>query len=272
MAKSLFLMILTGVLGLFGLTSLFLLIDPVLLSESNDAVATADVKEEEPVKVDDNSKTGFLDTIKEADGESVDETAQKPVEETTAEIKHSASSVTVSQTSAAKPAAQTTKPVANTAKSVASTAKPAAQPAPKPVVPANSITIAGNTIEIVNVSSVVDSGNHVNKIQKLLYGHNYASIFGGISRLGVGSTFVVRVNGREMTYRVGSKVYYDKDNSTANGALRRNGGKKNYMNSIARAYDYDAGVSYDLAIMTCAGRPLGGGDATQRLVLYARAV
>ncbi|MBR3236511.1 hypothetical protein IKF92_02445 [Candidatus Saccharibacteria bacterium] len=268
MAKSLFLMVLTGVLGLFGLGSLFVPTDSASLSEDDDVAATAEVSEE-PVKIDDNSKEGFLEAEKET--EKSEEKAVENNEKPAANATQSAAQTTAKsvQKSSVKPVTQTAKPATNTAKPAA---QPASKPAPKPAAPANSITIAGNTIEIVNVSSVVDSGNHVNRIQKLLYGHNYASIFGGISRLGVGSTFVVRVNGRETTYRVGSKVYYDKDNSTANGALRRNGGKKNYMNSIARAYDYDAGVSYDLAIMTCAGQPLGGGDATQRLVLYAKAI
>lgn len=173
-------------------------------------------------------------------------------------------------------AASVTKSTPVVQPAINSAPKPSTQTVTKPAVksaaPANSITIAGNTVRIVSVNDIVESGDHANKIMNLLYGHNSGNVFGGISSLGVGSTFVVRNNGQETAYRVGRKVYYDKDNSTKKGALRRPGSSKNYMNNIARAYDYDAGVSYDLAIMTCAGRSLGGGDATQRLVLYANAL
>ena len=244
MAKSLFLMILIGIAAF---------LDPGLNLTASDTAVVSDLNTESTVesvaKVDNPGVDSIAEATKVSDSEAKAQVA---------EAKEQTATQAVAKTTA--------KNVANT-----SAAKSAQQPA-QPAAPANSITIAGNTIEIVNVSAIVDSGYHVNRYSKLLYGHNYSSVFGKLSSLGVGSTFVVRVNGHETTYRVGNKVYYDKDNSTKNGALRRNGGKKNYMRSIANAYDFDASKQYDFALMTCAGKSLGGGDATQRLVLYASAI
>lgn len=249
MAKSLFLMILISIAAL---------LDPGLNLTASDTAVVSDLNTESAVenvaKVDNPGEELIAEATKVSDSEAKAQTAEaKERTATQAAVK-----------STAKPASTTKSANTQVARSVQKPVQPAA--------PANSITITGNTIEIVNVSQIVESGNHVNRYDKLLYGHNYNYIFGKLSSLGVGSTFVVRVNGRETTYRVGSKVYYDKDNSTKNGALRRNGGKKNYMRSIAGAYDFDASKQYDIALMTCAGRSLGGGDATQRLVLYASAI
>jgi len=257
MAKSLFLMILAGILGIVNSNVFLAAANENQLVESEDSAFSDSLTFEEPVNIDDNLKTDSSKS--EAKNDEVADVVRPAVDSSEEEVTESVANTATKKTEDVS----TSKPVVS---------KPVSKPTAKPAAPANSITIAGNTIEIVNVSSIDDSGNHVNRFQKLLYGHNYSSIFGGISSLGVGSTFVIRVNGRETTYKVGSKIYYDKDNSTKAGALRRPGSSQNYMNSIARGYDYDAGRSYDVAIMTCAGKSLGGGDATKRLVLFANAI
>ncbi|MBR3180179.1 sortase [Candidatus Saccharibacteria bacterium] len=135
--------------------------------------------------------------------------------------------------------------------------------------PANSISIAGRTIEIVNVASTeVDAGNHVNHFQNLLYGHNSATVFANLHTLGAGATFTITQDGVTKTYRVMKTQIYEKDPNT--GKLQIDG-VGNYMRLVASAKS-DGSTKYDLSIMTCHGRALGGGDATHRFVVFANAI
>jgi len=137
---------------------------------------------------------------------------------------------------------------------------------PKPVAsaPKNSISVAGRTLNIVNVNSTsVDSGNHVNRIGKLLYGHNSATVFKNLSSLKIGSTFSVTIDGSTKTYRVAKITTYEKNKD---GRLQLNG-SGNYMKAIR-----DKALGHDLAVMTCAGTSYGNGDASHRLVIFANAI
>ena len=139
---------------------------------------------------------------------------------------------------------------------------PAAPAAATPTPARNSITVAGRTLTIVDVdTTLADSGDHVNKIGKLLYGHNSGRVFGNLASLSVGSVFTVTYGGATTTYRVSDIVTYEKNLST--GALQLNG-RGNYMKSIM-----NTARGHSVALMTCAGTSLGGGDATHRLVIYA---
>ncbi len=135
--------------------------------------------------------------------------------------------------------------------------------------PNNSINITGRTLEIVEVgSTTVDSGNHVNKYgDKFLYGHNTGAVFGGLTSMGVGSTFTVNYGGVTTNYRVAKVMIYEKN--TSNGRLELNG-SGNYMRGVANAVS--DGVHYDLSVMTCYGTSYGNGDASHRLVLFAYAI
>ena len=135
--------------------------------------------------------------------------------------------------------------------------------------PVNSIQVAGRTLAIVDVNDTsIDAGDHVNKFgNKFLYGHNSAGVFGGLSSLGVGSTFGVTYGGVTTNYRVAKIVSYEKNEAT--GELQLNG-SGSYMLAVSRARS--AGVQYDISLMTCAGTPLGNGRATHRLVIFANAM
>lgn len=134
--------------------------------------------------------------------------------------------------------------------------------------PANNIQVAGRTLRIVDVAdTLAEAGNHVNKYgSKFLYGHNTGAVFGGLAGLGYGSVFTVTYGGVTTNYSVANIVVFEK---SAGGLLQING-YGDYMNAVSRAV-YN-GTYYDIALMTCAGTSLGGGDATHRLVIYAYAI
>ncbi|MBR5027564.1 hypothetical protein IKX64_03215 [Candidatus Saccharibacteria bacterium] len=143
---------------------------------------------------------------------------------------------------------------------------------PEPV--RDSITIAGKTLSITTVSdTTVDSGNHVNRYKKgsydgrFLYGHNSAGVFGGLKNLGVGATFKVTLEGVTHIYRIAKTVIFDKN--VEKGTIELGDGV-NYMGQVAKAKF--GGTQYDLSIMTCHGKSLGGGDATQRFVIFANRI
>lgn len=192
---------------------------------------------------------------------------------------------TKTTTAQTKPATQTqTQTASVTQKPVQATpttqtpATPAVAPAP--AVKPNQIVIGGRTISMTIVKDTrADAGNHVNMYcgsnaacNKFIYGHNSAAVFGNLKNLRVGvDTFTVTLNGATSTYRIVNKVIYDYELG-GNGALRLNGDTSvNYMNRTAKAKDNN-NVQYDLALMTCHGQSLGGGNATQRLVLFANKI
>lgn len=133
---------------------------------------------------------------------------------------------------------------------------------PEISVPDNYIRIGGKTIEVVGVDSTsVEAGGHVNYIGKLLYGHNSNAVFGGLKNLGVGDTFTMVYGGTTTNYRISQVQLFEKNLET--GRLQIDG-SGNYMTSVK-----NTALGHDLALMTCAGTMLGGGDATHRLVLFA---
>ena len=137
------------------------------------------------------------------------------------------------------------------------------------VPPANNIQVAGRTIEIVDVGDTrIDAGNHVNKYgARFLYGHNSWNVFGGLTSLGVGSTFTITYGGVSTNYQVANVVIYEKN--VGNGLLQING-FGDYMYSVAMA-THDS-VQYDLSLMTCYGTSYGNGDASHRWVVFANAI
>lgn len=126
----------------------------------------------------------------------------------------------------------------------------------------------GRKIPLTEVDSTDrESGDGVNKINKLIYGHNSASVFAGLDALTAGATFTISLGGAETTYRVFASVIYDKN---PDGRLQLNG-KGSYMKAIRDRASYN-NTPHDLALMTCAGISYGNGDASQRLVIFADAI
>ena len=142
--------------------------------------------------------------------------------------------------------------------------KSSATATPVVKLPDNYIQITGRTLKIISVDNTgVDAGNHVNKIGKLLYGHNSSAVFGALTSLGEGDTFTVVYGGEITTYRIVGTEVFEKNQD--NGRLQK-GGSGNYMSSIK-----NSARGHDLALMTCYGDPIEGkpGDATHRFVIYA---
>ena len=203
------------------------------------------------------------------------ETVLPKIEETA-----KASTPAVTQSTSKHPApvvAQKTAQVEKPAPAQQSTPVQAPAPiaAPNTSKPADSISIAGKNLNITTVdSTAADSGNHVNRFKKgnfdgrFLYGHNSVTVFGGLKNLGVGNTFSVTLDGVENTYRIAKIVIFNKN--VAKGTIELPGDSTNYMTPVAKATF--KGEKFDLSIMTCHGKSLGGGDATERLVIFANRI
>ena len=132
------------------------------------------------------------------------------------------------------------------------------------------IIIGGRTINIYNTNSLKDdAGSRVAKYGSGFYYGHRSSAFGIISALPDGTTFSITENGTTRTYRIARHETFLKTNNGANDILylASEGANRNYANGIYSA-SY-RGVKYDLALMTCAGASLGGGDATARYVAFA---
>ena len=195
------------------------------------------------------------------------------------------------KTSTNKPAQATPKANNNTVPTQGLTQapvqKPAQAPAQTPTVTPTSATapvskpdqinIAGNTISIVKgiKDTKIDAGNHANLYwnNRFIYGHRTAHVFGGLKNLGIGSTFTMTVNNVTSTYRISNRIIYDYEaTADGNGALRLNGDTtSNYYLKTVKGKDNNDTL-YDLVLMTCHGASLGGGNAAQRLVLFANKI
>ena len=122
------------------------------------------------------------------------------------------------------------------------------------------VSYLGREVPIfISYDTMTDAGSRAGLYNgKFLYGHNSSGVFGALTMLSEGSRISVTLGGKTTEYRVAYKVTLDKD------VIQR------FMNAIVNARMN--GVQYDLALMTCAGVNLGGGDATQRLVVLGERV
>ena len=141
----------------------------------------------------------------------------------------------------------------------------------------NFISIGGKIISVYNTASPADdAGNRVANYTKsthtFLYGHNTANVFGHLINLPVGTTFSVNLGGETVTYQIATKaIYHHTWDNRGRELLYPDGYENsNYMTAIANSKFLT--TQYDLSIMTCHGTPLGGGDATERLVVFANRV
>ena len=147
---------------------------------------------------------------------------------------------------------------------VAVTKAPAAGLAKAPAAPViqnYTVTTYIGSVDAYVASYANLSYSAIYKYHKMIYGHNTASLLGSLANRYVGETITITEGGVARNYRVSAKVYYNK---TADGYLN---GDPYLMNNIA-----DTAMGHSVALLTCAGQMLGGGDATQRLVIYADAI
>lgn len=98
------------------------------------------------------------------------------------------------------------------------------------------------------------------RFRKLIYGHNSSNLLGSLAYRTPGEIFTITDGGSITSYQVTAVSIYDKTDNSLNN-------DKSLMGRIATS-----ALGYDIALMTCAGTPLGGGDATQRLVVYANRI
>ena len=99
------------------------------------------------------------------------------------------------------------------------------------------------------------------KTGSLVYGHNTWNVMGSLANRYMGEVFTITEGSAVQNYQVSAIVMYEK---TADGYLN---GDPYLMGDIV----YGA-MGHSVALMTCAGQMLGGGDATHRLVVFADAV
>ena len=130
-----------------------------------------------------------------------------------------------------------------------------------PVIPNYTVSTYIGSRDAYVASYANLSYSAIYKYNKMIYGHNTANLLGSLANRYVGETITITEGGVARNHRVSAKVYYNK---TADGYLN---GDPYLMNTIA-----DSALGHDVAMMTCAGQMLGGGDATQRLVIYADAI
>ena len=133
-------------------------------------------------------------------------------------------------------------------------------------IPSYSVTVHTDTIKSKNLSY-----NDLYKTKNLIFGHNSANLLGNLKNLGIGSTFTVTENGITSTYQIADiRIFYKSDDYSlelcTSGYDNCDGGTY-YLNSLQ--YATFRGKTYDVALFTCDGASLGGGDATHRRVVFA---
>lgn len=120
-------------------------------------------------------------------------------------------------------------------------------------------SVVGSASEFIRIHQNL-SYSDIYRYRKLVYGHNSANLLGNLSSLTGGQIFTLTEGGATTNYQVLNIVYYQ---NQANGLNN----DPALMTQIA-----NTALGYDVALMTCAGTPLEGGNATQRLVVFANAV
>lgn len=145
----------------------------------------------------------------------------------------------------------------------------------QPETPIKSSRTPNYSISKVSANIAKNPGNDIIKVGKLIYGHNSTKLLGSALKLGTGSIFTVSENGTTTTYQVASTALFKKlDNYTLNLCNANNYTDCNhgtyYMESFKNAYF--KGKNYSIALFTCDGDSLGGGDATHRKVVFANQI
>lgn len=125
--------------------------------------------------------------------------------------------------------------------------------------PTNYISIDNKTIPIFySDNTQIDAGSQVGKYGHLLYGHNSYNVFGGLSSHN-NLSFSVTLDGATTNYHVINSITLTRETA------------QNLMLGIRDGKIFSGGQynHYPYILMTCAGTPLGNGDATHRTLFFA---
>ena len=225
------------------LAAIFLI--PGLLSTVSDLLSAIPVTED---FVAASSASFTSDALPETETKTAEDTIKTP-EKSSFELKNSYQSTPKQQSTAAAQKSQNS-----------ATLTSASTQAPQ----GNYMILNGRNLSIFRASyTTVDAGSKVALYgSKFYYGHRSAA-FSGLASLGVGSTFTIALDGSTANYRVAKIVTLNHSVKDANGKSEVD----RHMNALVQGR-YSGG-SYDAVLMTCAGTSLGGGDATDRLVVFA---
>jgi len=143
--------------------------------------------------------------------------------------------------------------------------------APAYVAPRNYMSIMGRQIEIVTTNTTATTPeaqiarfvgkNRPDKYPGVFYfGHNTADLLGGLADMPVGSTFSITLDGVTRNYKI-----------MVNQTVPNDQKLDDLMETeVARAIHN--GVKYSVSLMTCAGQPLPGRNATHRTIVYANEI
>lgn len=146
-----------------------------------------------------------------------------------------------------------------------------------PAVPANRIEIGGRTVEIIDSNDTRnDAGKYVARYNDhFLYGHNSATVFDVLYRVGIGNIFSITYGGVTTNYQIKNIIIYRKTGDTSLRVEDANSdinGVDVAMKYVAKGQEKRNGRQYSIALMTCYGTSYGNGDASHRLVVFANAI
>lgn len=242
MAKSLFLMILSGIVSLLNPGS-FLTATDMVISTDIDSYFSADFSEQSNLSSGVDVKTIAAKSEKvESSLDSSD--ASKTI---STESGDSISSTVIDTAKTKKPETPASEP------------KSASKSASKKstVSPTQNYTVTRYIGSVDEYSRTFNklSYNDIYKFRKMIYGHNSSNLLGNLSSRYVGEVIRITEGGVTKNYKVAAVTTYIKSDVAK------------LMNKIA----YSA-MGHDVAFLTCAGRALGQGDATHRLVVLADAI
>ena len=122
------------------------------------------------------------------------------------------------------------------------------------------VTVTVNNVTEYNKISSNLSENDIYRFKNLIFAHNAPNLFGNLSNLKTGQVIAISDGVTTTDFRVAEIELYSK----TNGILDND---PEFINKLAAH-----AMGHDLALLTCAGTPLGHGDATHRLVVYVDTV
>ena len=143
--------------------------------------------------------------------------------------------------------------------------KPVVTKAPSAGVPSTPVTPVVKNYNVTIVTEEIVGSNlsysDIYRTGKFIYAHNTAGLLGNLPTLANGEVFTITEGGVTRSYKVAFGRLYEK---ASNGYL-------NGSRDVTYDVEIDA-LGHSLSLMTCAGTPLGHGDATHRYVVFADAL